>query len=121
MSILVYKQGEEALNWYALIYGSLDVQVSHTGKRKVRDVVYLEMFLIFFFFSPGRGKCVHSVLGHCLRRVRSHRWLPLGVCHLERAVHVVARCQARLSGYLGDVGPLYGGHCHAIVRTEQCR
>lgn len=33
----MYKQGEEALNWYALIYGSLDVQISHTGKRK--DVV----------------------------------------------------------------------------------
>lgn len=33
----MYKQGEEALNWYALLYGSLDVQISHTGKRK--DVV----------------------------------------------------------------------------------
>jgi len=33
---LVYRQGDEALNWYAVIYGSLDVQVSHTGKRKVR-------------------------------------------------------------------------------------
>lgn len=33
--ITVYKQGEEALNWFALLYGSLDVQISHTGKRKV--------------------------------------------------------------------------------------
>ncbi|UXI16920.1 Kinesin light chain protein [Sarcoptes scabiei] len=35
--VMLYKQGDEALNWYLLVYGSLDVQITHTGKRK--DVV----------------------------------------------------------------------------------
>lgn len=31
----VFKQGDEALNWYGVICGSLDVQISNTGLLKV--------------------------------------------------------------------------------------
>lgn len=37
--IIVFKQGDEALNWYGVISGSLDVQISQTGRLKVSFIL----------------------------------------------------------------------------------
>ena len=34
--IVVFRQGDLGTNWYAVLSGSLDVKVSHTGNPKVK-------------------------------------------------------------------------------------
>lgn len=35
MKTLVFRQGDEAINWYALLEGSVDVKVAQSGDLKV--------------------------------------------------------------------------------------
>ncbi|CAG2167450.1 unnamed protein product, partial [Oppiella nova] len=58
-----YKEGDEALNWYAVIFGSLDVQVSNTDKvNDVETVCTLGVGTAFGESVLGSGSHSHSIV-----------------------------------------------------------
>ena len=54
MSVSVFRQGDVGTNWYAVLSGSLDMNVSETGDSKVS----LLLLLLLPITAPTRSRAI---------------------------------------------------------------
>ena len=55
MSVSVFRQGDVGTNWYAVLSGSLDMNVSETGDSKVSLLLLL---LLLPITAPTRSRAI---------------------------------------------------------------